>query len=507
MVPEVNPRGPQEAQGHHRQPELLDDHHGGAGLAAAQGQPDQADRRSAPTRRPAGAGYQAMLELEQQVARLRRRQAGHARRSSRTRSPSTSSATTARSPRTATTRRRSRWSRRRARCSTMPHLAIVPTCVRVPVLRAHTEAIKLELDKPMIAEEGPRDPRQGPGRQARRRSRRPTTSRCRWKPAAISTSTSAASARTSPTPTGWCCSWRRPAPEGSGLERGADRRGAGQAQGDGGRVDVAEEPEAPGRRTFRLISATPAGRSGDRQGRIDLPAAVRPLSWALPRRGAGCRRPPDGTAPCPLLLPSPTARAPRAACPCARPPSGGPPSVSGPCAAPDAPDPSEGRDRAPPAHAVGSRSSTGRRRPMPDQASNSRAPPARRRVTVPRSLPPKALSALRRPASRRAGRGGNCRKLRRRAHRTRATADRLECMPCERCAGASLAHRVGVLGSGKVGRAARPPAGWHRPRCYPIRSESEGSAGRPSPARCVSARRKVALSPPRGAGCRWRGRV
>ena len=38
--------------------------------------------------------------------------------------------------------------------------------------------------------------------------RRPTTSPCRWKPAAISTSTSAASAATSPTPTGWCCSWR-----------------------------------------------------------------------------------------------------------------------------------------------------------------------------------------------------------------------------------------------------------------------------------------------------------
>jgi aspartate-semialdehyde dehydrogenase len=31
----------------------------------------------------------------------------------------------------------------------MPHLAIVPTCIRVPVLRAHSEAITLELDKPL----------------------------------------------------------------------------------------------------------------------------------------------------------------------------------------------------------------------------------------------------------------------------------------------------------------------------------------------------------------------
>ena len=45
VVPEVNPEDIAGAQGHHRQPELLDDHHERAGLAAAQGQPDQADRR------------------------------------------------------------------------------------------------------------------------------------------------------------------------------------------------------------------------------------------------------------------------------------------------------------------------------------------------------------------------------------------------------------------------------------------------------------------------------
>ena len=35
----------------------------------------------------------------------------------------------------------------------MPHLAIVPTCIRVPVLRAHSESITLELDKPLSPEE------------------------------------------------------------------------------------------------------------------------------------------------------------------------------------------------------------------------------------------------------------------------------------------------------------------------------------------------------------------
>ncbi len=31
----------------------------------------------------------------------------------------------------------------------MPHLAIVPTCIRVPVLRAHSESITLELERPL----------------------------------------------------------------------------------------------------------------------------------------------------------------------------------------------------------------------------------------------------------------------------------------------------------------------------------------------------------------------
>ena len=35
----------------------------------------------------------------------------------------------------------------------LPELPIAPTCIRVPVLRAHSEAITLELDKPLSPEE------------------------------------------------------------------------------------------------------------------------------------------------------------------------------------------------------------------------------------------------------------------------------------------------------------------------------------------------------------------
>jgi len=35
----------------------------------------------------------------------------------------------------------------------LPHLAVVPTCIRVPVLRAHSEAVTLELEKPLSPDE------------------------------------------------------------------------------------------------------------------------------------------------------------------------------------------------------------------------------------------------------------------------------------------------------------------------------------------------------------------
>ena len=45
----------------------------------------------------------------------------------------------------------------------MPHLAIVPTCIRVPVLRAHSESITLDLDRPLSPEEARELLRRAPG--------------------------------------------------------------------------------------------------------------------------------------------------------------------------------------------------------------------------------------------------------------------------------------------------------------------------------------------------------
>jgi aspartate-semialdehyde dehydrogenase len=45
----------------------------------------------------------------------------------------------------------------------MPELAILPTCIRVPVLRAHSEAISLELDKPLSPADARRIFEQAPG--------------------------------------------------------------------------------------------------------------------------------------------------------------------------------------------------------------------------------------------------------------------------------------------------------------------------------------------------------
>ena len=129
----------------------------------------------------------------------------------------------------------------------MPHLAIVPTCIRVPVLRAHSEAITLELDRPLSPEEARGILALAPGVKlvddrggqplphaagSQRRSRRP----CRPHPPRPLQPQRAGAVRSG-----------RPASERSGLERGSDRRGAGQAQGDGGGVGFAEGLEAAGR--------------------------------------------------------------------------------------------------------------------------------------------------------------------------------------------------------------------------------------------------------------------
>ena len=60
-------------------------------------------------------------------------------------------------------------------------IAIGVTCVRVPVLRAHCEAITFECERPITRSRGARDPGQRAGRQDRRRPREellPDADRC-----------------------------------------------------------------------------------------------------------------------------------------------------------------------------------------------------------------------------------------------------------------------------------------------------------------------------------------
>ena len=90
------------------------------------------------------------------------------RRPTRASSPATSSRSTGRSTRTATPRKRTRSSTRRGRSSATQTIGVCPTCVRVPVQVAHSEAVNVEFDRPV-------------SRRARRRRpwRRPPAS-CSW---------------------------------------------------------------------------------------------------------------------------------------------------------------------------------------------------------------------------------------------------------------------------------------------------------------------------------------
>ena len=88
----------------------------------------------------------------------------------------------------------------------MPHLAVVPTCIRVPVLRAHSEAITLELDKPIVAEEARGILALAPGVKL------VDDAAANHFPMPIEASGDldvhvGRIRRDSPIPTGWCCSW------------------------------------------------------------------------------------------------------------------------------------------------------------------------------------------------------------------------------------------------------------------------------------------------------------
>jgi len=83
-----------------------------------------------------------------------------------------------------------------------PELPIVATCIRVPVLRAHSESIVIETRRALSPEEAREILSKAPGVKvvdSREKNHFP----CRSKPAASTTSSSAASARTSRTRAAW----------------------------------------------------------------------------------------------------------------------------------------------------------------------------------------------------------------------------------------------------------------------------------------------------------------
>ena len=86
-----------------------------------------------------------------------------------------------------------------------PKIKLVATCVRVPVFIGHSEAVNIEFENPITADEAREILRNAPGclvidkREAGRLRRRPTRRRARTPPI------SAASARTRRSRTAWCC--------------------------------------------------------------------------------------------------------------------------------------------------------------------------------------------------------------------------------------------------------------------------------------------------------------
>ena len=110
--------------------------------------------QASPIRRLVVSTYQAVSGQAQGHGRVGRgaraflAKEPYARRSCRIAAGSTCFPTTATSAPTATTWRSPRCSTRRGRSST-PAIRITATCVRVPVLRAHSESINIEFSRPM----------------------------------------------------------------------------------------------------------------------------------------------------------------------------------------------------------------------------------------------------------------------------------------------------------------------------------------------------------------------
>ena len=109
-----------------------------------------------------GAGREAMDELFNQTRGDLRERSGREARSSPSRSPSTSFRRSTSSWRTARPRRSGRWWSRPRRSST-PKIDVTATCVRVPVFIGHAEAVNIEFERPISADEAREALRDAPG--------------------------------------------------------------------------------------------------------------------------------------------------------------------------------------------------------------------------------------------------------------------------------------------------------------------------------------------------------
>ena len=163
IVPEVNAdaiAGYRQEE-HHRQPELLDRAAGGGAEAAARRGEDQARRgRDLPVgfgRRQSGDG-RAVRAVAQHLRRRfqRARRLSQADRLQRHPAGRRSSSTTARP------RRNGRWWSRPRR-SSIPTIKVTATCVRVPVFVGHSEAVNIEFENEISADEARDILREAPG--------------------------------------------------------------------------------------------------------------------------------------------------------------------------------------------------------------------------------------------------------------------------------------------------------------------------------------------------------
>ena len=145
------PRADSKAQRPDRQPQLLDDHHERAGLAAAQGQSREADHRQhLPGRQRRGA--QGLHELEQQIKAY----------ASGSADPKISFphqivnnlfSHNTKIAENGYNEEENKMVNETRKIFGDPKIMVTATCVRVPIPRAHCESINLEFERPMTPQQ------------------------------------------------------------------------------------------------------------------------------------------------------------------------------------------------------------------------------------------------------------------------------------------------------------------------------------------------------------------